>query len=881
MSRYEHYLFGEFISSETPLTRADAERIVAQGREASVRLAQVPIRRILDVLDATARSWLDPTNRWRRAAEEHMPTVVGFHPTMVVHALEALAGNMLRPSLEKRLRIELGGRDYLDRWRYHSSSRGYVRAFPVGVVFHVSPGNVFVGGADSLMCGILTKNANIMKVPFDDPVFPLLFVRSLQDHDPDGEVAKSLALVHFPGGSDELEDVFATQCDGLVVWGGESAVEAYRRSTPAHIRLAIYGPRYSFSLFTLRGLAQTDLAVACRAAATDIAMWEQRACSSPQIFLLQDEAGLERFCDVLAEQLTNVAQELPQARLGVDEQVDILRARELAAMAEVKGTARLLHPPDTSWTIIAERSGPLPQGPLNRVIYVRTWTDLDEVAHLLEPMRSHLQSVGLLVGSGELEPMATWLARYGVTRLTRVGEMGVGKVGTPHDGTWQLQDLVRWIAIESPAERFDLGQRLTPENSLSRLEKLQRLAVYARDHSPFYKDRLGDLGLSDPSDIRRVPFLDRQHIYENTPPVGTGLLTGPLEKAYVFASGGSTGAPKFSFYSYDEFDNVTSILAEIYQVAAIEPKDVVGNLFMAGNLWTSFLVANEALEKIGCVTLPIAGNADVDLILRYMQLFQPTALIGLPSIIIQVAEEIERRGLGLKVSKILYGGEHLGRQAQAMLRRTIGAEHIMSAGYASVDAGPIGYQCPEAEGAVHHLLYDHQYLEIIDPLTMENLPPGQDGEIVVTNMDRMLMPIIRYRTGDRGRRIKALCTCGRKTPLFELMGRCDDVVRVGSVSIYPDDIASALGQVPGVSALFQIVADRDGVKDRLTIRAEYTGALDGLQHKVRDALLAAHGELHEALREGWLGSLEVEMLPPGGLPRIRRTGKIKKVIDRR
>jgi phenylacetate-coenzyme A ligase PaaK-like adenylate-forming protein len=362
-------------------------------------------------------------------------------------------------------------------------------------------------------------------------------------------------------------------------------------------------------------------------------------------------------------------------------------------------------------------------------------------------------------------------------------------------------------------------------------------------------------------------------------------LTSVLERAYVFASGGSTGAPKFSFYSYDEWDQVTSILAEIYQVAGISSRDVVGNLFMAGNLWTSFIVANEALAKIGCVTLPIAGNADVELVLRYMQLFNPTALVGLPSIIIQIAEEVERRGLHPKVDKILYGGEHLGAQVRNLLRRALGATVIVSAGYASVDAGPIGYQCHETPGSVHHLLYDYQYLEILDVDTLEPIKGEREGEIVITNMERHLMPILRYRTGDRGRWVRTPCACGRRTPLFELLGRVDDVVRVGSVSVYPDSIADVLAQVPGASQLFQIVAANDGTKDSLTIRTEYAGhngtALEAVREGIYQTLLSDNGELAEALREGWLGSLSVEVLAPGGLPRIRRTGKIKKVVDLR
>jgi len=323
-------------------------------------------------------------------------------------------------------------------------------------------------------------------------------------------------------------------------------------------------------------------------------------------------------------------------------------------------------------------------------------------------------------------------------------------------------------------------------------------------------------------------------------------------------------------------------MAAIYSIAGIGSGDTVGNLFMAGSLYTSFLAASEALEKLGCVSLPIAGNAELNQVMRYVELFRPTAILGLPSVLVQIAETVERRGLDLKIPKILYGGEHLSREAKTYLRERLGADVVLSAGYASVDAGPVGYQCPFRPGGVHHLLYDYQYLEILDPETGRPVPEGEVGEIVVTCLKRRLMPLIRYRTGDLGRRVREQCPCGRTTPLFELKGRTGDVLRVGTVSIYPDSIAAALSQVQGVSHLFQIVADRAGAKDVLTIRTERLHHRDpDRSDEIRQAILGENPELPEALAEGWLAALEVEVLEPDGLPRNERTGKIQRTVDRR
>lgn len=902
--RFDHYLFGRLESREMPLLPAEVEAIVREARLAQRRLEDVPVTRILEILDQVSRLWRDPAYPGRQAAVRHLPEVIGFSPAMIGEALDALADVMRRESLERTLRFELADLEKLDGWRYLPSYQGYLHSQALGVVLHVSAGNVFVGAADSLVHGLVTRNASLVKVSRADPLFPLLFARSLQEADPSGVLAGSVAILSFRGGEKGVEEALKSSVDGIVVWGGEEAVEAWRQDLPLRVRLVAYGPKYSFSVITAQAMASRPLDELARAAARDVVLWEQRACSSPQTIYVEElprapgapagdgEAGcctVQHFAVALADALAEQARLLPPARLTLDEQIEILRHREIAKMGQAFGEARLLASVGSlDWTVICEREIDFRVSPLNRTVYVKGYARWERLLQEVDRQRGYVQTVGLAGVPAEVRSMATDLVRAGVDRITEVGRMGVGKPGSPHDGRWQLQNLVRQVCVETVHERFDLGNSLVAGRDAPRKwVHVQDTLNFARQHSPFYRKRLEGLRLESREDFDAVPLLDRHDIYACTPPQGDGLLTAPLGRAWVFASGGSTGEPKFSFYSYDEFNHVTTLLADMYEVAGVASGDVVANLFMAGNLWTSFIVANEALAKVGCVTLPIAGNAEIDLIMRYLQLFHPTALLGLPSIIIQIAETVQARGLDdIRVKTVLYGGEHLGRDARAFLRRTLGCETIISAGYASVDAGPVGYQCRQSEGTEHHLLYNYQFLEIIDPLTGHATPHGAVGEIVITNLQRTLMPIIRYHTGDLGRRLSDECPCGRVGPRFELLGRCDDVVRVGSVSVYAADIEKILGACPDVGHIFQLVAERCGVKDCLRILVESPMAADGspvpeLERQLERTVVEGNAELAEALREGWLETLRVEMLAPGGIPRVKRTGKVRRVVDHR
>jgi phenylacetate-coenzyme A ligase PaaK-like adenylate-forming protein len=882
---WEHYLFGELKSFQSPPDLGFVEEVLDRAEAVRGILPSIDIRHILDLLDRVGRLWSHPDYAPRRLAIRHLPEVVGFSPQMVERGLDELGRLLSRQNLLEMLRFELGTLEPLDRWTWKPGYNGYIRGLPLGVVLHVSPGNVFLGAVDSLLRGLLTKNTNILKVSSADPIFPLLFAQTLAEQDHEGRIAGSFAIVSFRGGEEDLEARFKARCQGTVVWGGEKALQAWGRDLPVGNRLVPYGPRMSLAVITRDWLDKANLTEAAVALATDVAMWEQRGCGSPQMLFLEDSGPCgEDFLSALRQALDDLAFRLPPARLSLDEKVEILRERELARFGELTGSSRAWFPEgDNRWTVLWRQATDRLGSPLNRTVVVHPYTSWAEVLEALAPYREVLQSVGLGARGSALRDLSADLVGLGATRITEIGRMHSSKAGSPHDGSFQLDRLLRWVSIESVAERFDATEQVDPGTKApTRSQRLMDLVRFARDLSPFYRTSLGEAPIQNHSDIQRLPLLTGEEVRQNTPPAGHGLLTGPLQGAYVFASGGSTGAPKFSFYSYEEWEEVTDTMAAIYSIAGIGSGDTVGNLFMAGSLYTSFLAANEALEKLGCVSLPIAGNAELNQIMRYLELFRPTAILGLPSVLVQIAETVERHGLDLKISKILYGGEHLSREAKTYLRERLGADVVLSAGYASVDAGPVGYQCPFRPGGVHHLLYDYQYLEILDPETGRPVPEGEVGEIVVTCLKRRLMPLIRYRTGDLGRRVGEQCPCGRTTPLFELKGRTGDVLRVGTVSIYPDSIAAALSQVQGTSHLFQIVADRTGAKDVLTIRTErlHHGDPDR-SGEIRQAILNENPELPEALAEGWLAALEVEVLEPDGLPRNERTGKIQRAVDRR
>jgi phenylacetate-CoA ligase len=285
--------------------------------------------------------------------------------------------------------------------------------------------------------------------------------------------------------------------------------------------------------------------------------------------------------------------------------------------------------------------------------------------------------------------------------------------------------------------------------------------------------------------------------------------------------------------------------------------------------------------------LPIAGNVEMAAIANYLQQFAPNAAISLPSVLLSIGGYVEEQHLqGIRLRKIATGGEHLFAGAREFLTRTLGVEVFASGGYAANDTGAIGYQCRASSDDVHHVHEDLQFMEILDPALEEPVSEGAIGQIVVTNLQRRLMPTLRYAIGDQGRWLSGVCPCGRRTRRFELLGRTDEVLNIGGAAkLVPDVVAAAVHATPGLSEHFQMVARMAGHLDQLLVRVERQPGDDTDESTIVRSVLARLDEGSKELRamseRGLIADVAVEVVPAGGLPRNARTGKIQLIVDER
>jgi phenylacetate-CoA ligase len=386
--------------------------------------------------------------RWRSGSsyrEQARSLLAGtFTDRAVCAALDGLALSLTRPVLTAALACELGRLDLLESWQPDATGAGLVRAYPLGVVAQVLAGNVFLGGVIALAQALLTRNAVLLKLSREDTGFTTLFVRSLREADEDGLVSSAVTVCSWDSRQEEFNEVVRSEADGVVVWGGASAVAAYPaercRGPVSH-----YGPRFGIGLV----LAGADLDRSLPALAWDVALWEQQACSSPRLLLVEDPDGSGSWPRTVAAGLDGalgeVRRDLPPRRLTLDEKTEILSLRELAWWsneAEILTTTTMDH------SVLLQRQPPqnVPIG--FRTVLVTALPGLERLSEVLAPYRAGLQTAVLAAPAARWPGAADALARAGITQITAAGAAAARFLGLPHEGDFALRRLVRLVGID-------------------------------------------------------------------------------------------------------------------------------------------------------------------------------------------------------------------------------------------------------------------------------------------------------------------------------------------------------------------------------------------------------------------------------------------------
>jgi phenylacetate-CoA ligase len=417
--------------------------------------------------------------------------------------------------------------------------------------------------------------------------------------------------------------------------------------------------------------------------------------------------------------------------------------------------------------------------------------------------------------------------------------------------------------------------------------KLDELVRFVRKNSPFYRDLYSSLPERIAS-IESLPVLDQGEFWRANGLKDNSVLTGPMLNGIVFKSGGTTGSPKFSVFSKEEWTAFNAAFGRGMAAANVEAGDRVANLFYVGQLYGSFLFITKSLEEspLGVLQLPIGGGTSVEETAAIVADFGANVIAGVPTTIMNLAEHVRARGLSsrFKLERILFGGEAMYPDQRERLAEIFPGVRILSIGYASTDAGPLGYADASCGPNEHRAFGSDTVLEIVDEETLAPISEtGRAGLLIATDLGRSLMPIIRYPVGDRGLWLEPEGARDRK---FMLLGRSEEAAKIGLLKLYVEDVRKVLLEFKKElgAARFQMVVVHHDRLDGLILRVASGGAArpDGVLAERLVGAIHAVKPLHEQfVREAKIQPMKIEWIGMDELETNPRTGKMRRVIDRR
>lgn len=409
---------------------------------------------------------------------------------------------------------------------------------------------------------------------------------------------------------------------------------------------------------------------------------------------------------------------------------------------------------------------------------------------------------------------------------------------------------------------------------------LDEIIRYARTNSPYYKELYRDV--PEDASLEQLPLIDQTDFWNHCDKHGGTVATFKQTDGQVFKSGGTTGEPKYSLYSAEEWQAMCECSGAVLTKGGLKNGDRVANLFYAGGMYASFLYTYSMLYFAGAKTVMynISGNGSIKEMTEAILDHRINCIAGLPSIINQIVAHINENKLtGFAVDTIYFAGETLYPDQRERICKTFGRDiEFRSVFYASNDGGPIGYFTKDCGYNEHRTLTDLTLIELIDPDTKEVITEmNRPGEIYVTSLFKTLIPLIRYPAGDMGEYTEPAGVPDRK---FRLLGRAQTAAKAGYVSISPQDVADVLKAAGIDYEAYQIIVTHD-IKDKFTFKIAISAPESANTERFVEKLYELRPLLKDAVDAGDVSESQIVWCRMSELEFNKRTGKLKTVMDKR
>ncbi len=429
---------------------------------------------------------------------------------------------------------------------------------------------------------------------------------------------------------------------------------------------------------------------------------------------------------------------------------------------------------------------------------------------------------------------------------------------------------------------FNMEFETLPREAIEaiQLRRLKAIVERAYEAVPFYKKKYDEAGIKPADiqcleDIQKLPFTTKQDLRDNYP---FGMFAVPMDNVVrIHASSGTTGQPTVVGYTARDVSNWAELMARSLSAGGATRDDIIHNAYGYG-LFTGGLGVHYGAERLGASVIPISGGMTERQVL-IMRDFGPTILTCTPSYALHLAEAAKENGMDFSEFKFkagIFGAEPWSESMRQEIEKMLHLSAVDIYGLSEVMGPGVAIECHEAKQGLH-VFEDHFMPEIINPDTGDALPGGETGELVFTSLTKEAFPVIRYRTRDISSLNYTPCVCGRThVRMTRVSGRTDDMLIIRGVNVFPSQIESVLMEIAQVEPHYQLVVEREGNLDTLTVMVEVRE--DSFSDEVKQ-LQSLQGEISSHIKELLGVSAKVKLVEPKTIARSQ--GKAQRVIDKR
>jgi phenylacetate-CoA ligase len=429
---------------------------------------------------------------------------------------------------------------------------------------------------------------------------------------------------------------------------------------------------------------------------------------------------------------------------------------------------------------------------------------------------------------------------------------------------------------------FDVDKETMPREELEELQlrRLKQLCERVYANVPFYTNKFKELGIEPKdikslSDLTRLPFTEKQDLRNHYP---FGLFAVSRENIVrIHSSSGTTGKATVVGYTKRDIKNWADMMARSFAIAGATPEDSIHNAYGYG-LFTGGLGAHYGAEALGATIIPVSGGGTRRQIMLLKD-FGADVICCTPSYALFLHET--GKEMGIDFSKLplrigVFGAEPWTESMRRDIEQKLHIKALDIYGLSEIMGPGVAMECAEEQNGLH-IMEDHFLPEIINPETGEHVKPGEAGELVITTLTKEGIPLIRYRTRDLTRLNYTACRCGRTFARMQrIMGRSDDMLIIRGVNVFPSQIESILIETEGLSPHYQLVVERDGNLDILTVKVEISGA--AFSDEIKN-LQRLERKIQKTIKEFLGVTARVKLVEPKSIE--RSVGKAQRILDLR